>query len=118
MVARVDEYRSKRALPPTVIVHVGDNGPVYSGDFEALRDALAGTPHIVVVNARVERSWQDQVVAQTADSVRTWRQATLADWFVNSSYDMLSDGVHPDANGCAAFTNVVVDALKRSAKKA
>jgi peptidoglycan/LPS O-acetylase OafA/YrhL len=117
-VARIDEYRSRRALPPTVIVHVGDNGPVYSGDFDALRDSLAGIPHVIVVNARIERSWQDQVLGQTADSVRAWRQATLADWFVNSSYDMLSDGVHPEGSGCAAFANVIVDALKRSARKA
>jgi peptidoglycan/LPS O-acetylase OafA/YrhL len=111
-IERLAEYRAQGALPPTVIVQLGDNGPVWYSNMQRLRAVLGGVPHVVIVNVRVARSWQNEVNSELASFLSTWPQAVLANWYAHSSEGLLVDGVHPSVPGRSIYASVVVDALR------
>ena len=49
------------SCPSTVVIQVGNNGPVYYDELDAIRDALQGVGHVYFVNVEVPRSWQGEV---------------------------------------------------------
>ncbi|HUJ55226.1 MAG TPA: acyltransferase family protein [Gaiellaceae bacterium] len=103
--------RNHHKLPPAVIVQVGDNGPTWYDDLVRLRHALGSVPDVVVVNVRVDRSWESEVNTALAAFVRAWPAAHLADWYGSSKDSDLSDGVHPWPYACTTYAHVVTQAL-------
>ena len=112
-IARLFAYRAAGSLPPRVIVHIGDNGPVYYADLLRLRSALAGVPLVVIVNVRVATSWQGEVNSELAQAVAGWHEATIADWYdASASPGALADGTHTTPAGATAFSALIVRALR------
>jgi peptidoglycan/LPS O-acetylase OafA/YrhL len=116
-ISRLAEYRAEGVLPPTVIVQIGDNGPVWYADLQRLHAVLRGVPHVVLVNVRVARSWQNEVNKALSGYVSSWPQAAIANWYGHSSEGMLVDGVHPSVAGRSIYASVVVDALREQAAR-
>ncbi len=117
-IARLAEYRAAGRLPSTVIVQIGNNGPVWYADMQQLRRVLRGVPRVVLVNVRLQRSWQNEVNQELKSYARTWPQAVLANWYTHSTWGMLSDGVHPSIAARPVYAAVVVNALKQITRKA
>jgi len=112
-IARLFAYRAAGSLPRRVIVHIGDNGPVYYADVLRLRAALAGVPLVVIVNVRVDTSWQSEVNSELAYAVKGWHEATIADWYDDSSGPgLLADGTHTTPAGAREFAAVIARALR------
>jgi len=111
-IQRIAEYRAHGALPQTVIVQIGDNGPVWFENLERLRSVLGGVAHVVLVNVRVDRSWQHEVNHTLEAFVPVWPQAVLANWYAHSSESLLVDGVHPSVAGRAVYAQTIVEALR------
>ncbi len=109
---RLADYKAEGQLPSTVVVQIGDNGPVWYADMQHLRKVLAGVPRVVLVNVRIARSWEGEVNHELAEYARGWPQAVIANWYGNSSQAMLSDGVHPAVSARPVYARVIVDALK------
>jgi peptidoglycan/LPS O-acetylase OafA/YrhL len=110
---RLIGYRSAGTLPRRVIVHIGDNGPVYYADWQRLKAALAGVPLVILVNIRVDRSWQGEVDRELRETVAGWRHATIADWYdASGAPGTLVDGVHTSAQGARRFAAVINGALQ------
>ncbi len=112
-VTRFEHYRHSGGLPPAVVVQLGDNGPAWYQDLVRVRHVLRGVPHVVVVNVRVDRSWEGEVNQAIASFLRGWPQATLADWYGKSSDSELSDGVHPWPYACTSYARVIAAALQQ-----
>jgi peptidoglycan/LPS O-acetylase OafA/YrhL len=112
-IQRIAEYRAHGALPQTVIVQIGDNGPVWFENLERLRSVLGGVAHVVLVNVRVDRSWQHEVNHTLEAFVPVWPQAVLANWYAHSSESLLVDGVHPSVAGRAVYAQTIVEALRK-----
>ncbi len=113
-ISRLAEYRAHGDLPPTVIVQIGDNGPVWYSNLQRLREVLSGVQHVVLVNVRVARSWQGEVDKALAEYVSSWPQAVLANWYSHSSESLLVDGVHPSVAGRAIYAGVVLEGLREA----
>jgi hypothetical protein len=112
-IARLFAYRAAGSLPRRVIVHIGDNGPVYYADLLRLRSALAGVPLVVIVNVRVDTSWQSEVNSELAYAVKGWHEATIADWYDDSAAPgLLADGTHTTLDGARAFAGVIARAVR------
>jgi peptidoglycan/LPS O-acetylase OafA/YrhL len=111
---RLAQYRASGRLPSTVIVQIGDNGPVWYADMQHLRRVLKGVPRVVLVNVRLARSWQSEVNSELKTYAQHWPQAVIANWFDHSSQAMLTDGVHPSIADRSVYANVVFDALKQA----
>ncbi|HEY7965479.1 MAG TPA: acyltransferase family protein [Solirubrobacteraceae bacterium] len=111
-IGRLFAYRAAGSLPRRVIVHIGDNGPVYYADVLRLRQALAGVPLVVIVNVRVSTSWQDEVNNELAYAVKGWHEATIADWYAASSAPgVVVDGTHTTPRGADVFAAVIARAI-------
>jgi len=111
----IDAYRKEGKLAPTVVVQMGNNGPVYYADLTALRSALAGVPRVYLVNVEVPRSWQDEVNSELAMFIKGWPQATLVDWHTTVSGDiggLTYDGIHLKPAGQQLYTNLIRKALQ------
>jgi peptidoglycan/LPS O-acetylase OafA/YrhL len=109
---RLFAYRAASSLPRRVIVHIGDNGPVYYADLLRLKAALAGVPLVVIVNVRVATSWQREVNSELAQVVQGWHEATIADWFdASSAGGAVADGTHTTTDGARLFADLISRAL-------
>jgi hypothetical protein len=110
---RLDAYRQAGAMPPNVVVQIGDNGPVWYADLMRLKQALRGVPDVIFVNVRVPRSWQGEANNAVTQFVHSWHHAHIADWYsVSGAPGLLWDGLHPDAQGSTLYANVVARALR------
>jgi peptidoglycan/LPS O-acetylase OafA/YrhL len=115
-ITRLFAYRAADSLPKRVIVHIGDNGPVYYADVLRLKQALAGVPLVVIVNVRVDTSWQGEVNSELADAVKGWHEATIADWYdASTAPGLLADGTHTTPEGARAFAGVIARAIHHPA---
>jgi peptidoglycan/LPS O-acetylase OafA/YrhL len=111
-IKELNRLRSKHRLPKTVVLQVGNNGPLWYHDLVDLRHALRGIPHVVVANVRNDTSWQDESNHALVNWLHDWHSAHLADWYGASTPRMLQDGTHPWPYGCAIYAHVIADALR------
>jgi hypothetical protein len=112
-IARLFAYRAAGTLPPRVIVHIGDNGPVYYADLVRLKAALTGVPLVVIVNVRVATSWQSEVNSELGQAVSGWHEATIADWYdASAGGGAVGDGTHTTIAGARLFAALIARALR------
>ncbi len=111
-IARLFAYRAAGSLPRRVIVHIGDNGPVYYADLVRLREALQGVPLVVIVNVRVATSWQDEVNSELPQVLQGWHEATIADWYdASAGSGTVADGTHTTPLGARLFAALIARAI-------
>jgi peptidoglycan/LPS O-acetylase OafA/YrhL len=108
----LQRYRRQHDLPKNLVLQIGNNGPLWYRDLVRLKQALHGIPDIVVVNVRNDTSWESESNHALASWLHDWRAAHLADWYGNSTANMLSDGTHPWPYACRAYARVIADALR------
>jgi peptidoglycan/LPS O-acetylase OafA/YrhL len=108
----LNRLRARHRLPKTIVLQVGNNGPLWYPDLVRLRRALRGIPEVVVVNVRNATSWQGESNHALVGWLHDWRAAHLADWYGNSTNKMLSDGTHPWPYGCTIYAHVIADTLR------
>ncbi|HKU56723.1 MAG TPA: acyltransferase family protein [Gaiellaceae bacterium] len=108
----LQRLRRHHKLPKTVVIQVGNNGPLWYGDLTRLRHALRGIPDIVVVNVRNSTSWQDESNHALVGWLRDWHAAHLADWYGSSTNKMLSDGTHPFPYACWNYARLIENTLR------
>jgi hypothetical protein len=122
-VARIEEIAAAGGLDnvDVVVIHLGTNGNWGAGDFDRMMNSLRDVPLVVVVNARMPRSWQNSVnlylVAETRDydnvALLDWnkignsRAALEGDWFAD-------DGFHLNASGRRAYASAILNIVVRS----
>jgi peptidoglycan/LPS O-acetylase OafA/YrhL len=108
----LQRLRRHHKLPNTIVIQVGNNGPLWYHDLVRLRHALHGIPDVVVVNVRNSTSWQDESNHALGTWLHDWPAAHLADWYGNSTTKMLSDGTHPWPYACTIYARVIADTLR------
>jgi peptidoglycan/LPS O-acetylase OafA/YrhL len=108
----LDRLRAHHRLPKTIVIQVGNNGPLWYRDLVKLKRALRGIPVVVVVNVRNDTSWQDESNHAIVSWLHGWPAAHLADWYGNSTTNMLQDGTHPWPYGCTIYARVIADTLR------
>jgi peptidoglycan/LPS O-acetylase OafA/YrhL len=114
-IADLQRYRRHHKLPQTIVIQVGNNGPLWYQDLVRLRHALHGIPDVTVVNDRNSTSWQDESNHALGSWLHDWPGAHLADWYGNSTSKMLSDGTHPWPYACRIYAHVIADTLRSAA---
>lgn len=108
----LQRLRRHHELPQTIVIQVGNNGPLWYRDLVRLRRALHGIPDVVVVNVRNTTSWQDESNHALVTWVHDWPVAHLADWYGRSTSNMLSDGTHPYPYACTIYARVIAQTLR------
>src|SRR2546421_3559321 len=111
-VKELSRLRAHHRLPTTLVIQVGNKGPLWYRDLVKLRTALRGIRDIVFVNVRNSTSWQDESNHALDNWLHDWGVAHLADWYSHSTNNMLSDGTHPWPYGCRIYARVIADTLR------
>ena len=107
-------YHDLGLLGTDVIVQLGTNGEVNPADFDRMMGILSGARKVVIINAHVDRPWEQQVNDELAAGVKQYKNAVLLDWHGYGDahpeffYD---DGIHLRPNGAAAYAQFVAKAL-------
>jgi peptidoglycan/LPS O-acetylase OafA/YrhL len=110
----IDWFAANGKLGQVVVVHLGNNGTVSADTVDDVLDRLGTVPRVVVVNVRVDRSWQDSVDATLAARVPAHPNAVLLDWYAASDghpeyfYD---DGTHLRPDGATQYAALIKSAV-------
>jgi hypothetical protein len=114
-VALVQANRAAGSLGSTEIIGLGNNGTVTPAGFNDMMAALAGVPNIVVIDVRVDRSWQNSDNAVLRAGVTANPNVHFVDWYAYSAghtgwfYD---DGTHLRPAFAGNYAALVAAALK------
>jgi hypothetical protein len=107
----VQADRAAGTLGSVLVVELGTNGTVTSGDVDAMMQAAAGVKRVVFVNVDVPRSWEASDNATLASGVARYPGvAVLADWYSMSSSHpewFNADQVHLQPAGAAALAGLI-----------
>jgi peptidoglycan/LPS O-acetylase OafA/YrhL/lysophospholipase L1-like esterase len=113
VIALLEGYRASGQLPDTVVLQLGNNGPLLSDQMDELHDAMRGVEHIFLINDEAPVSWEGESNGALQDAADEWENTTLLDWhdIANSDSSLTSDGIHLTPSGIEAYSNLIVDAL-------
>lgn len=109
----IERLKSEGQLGPTVVVQVGINGTVTDDNLRSIVDAAEGR-RVLIINARVPRSWQDGNNELVGDLVPELPNAGVIDWYTYSDGHrdwFLDDGVHLTETGRKAYADLIMEAV-------
>lgn len=106
-------YRDAGQLGDVVVVHMGTNGLITSGEFDALMDALRSVKRVVVVNVKVPRRWEGPDNDEIRAGVARWPNAVMLDWNAEGNAHpqwFWDDGYHLRPEGAAVYADLIAKA--------
>ena len=66
-------------------------------------------PLVVIVNVRVDTSWQSEVNSELRQTVAGWHEATIADWYdASAGGRAVADGTHTTIAGARSCSPRVI----------
>jgi peptidoglycan/LPS O-acetylase OafA/YrhL len=97
-----------------LIIQMGDNGPLYSDEMEALRKATSNVGELFLITDHAPVSWQDESNHALAEAAATWPHTTLIDWgpVAAAHENLLWDGIHLTPGGAGVYTRLIVHTLR------
>jgi peptidoglycan/LPS O-acetylase OafA/YrhL len=105
----VQWYVSNGKVPGPLIVHAGTNGTFSDEDLDRIFE-MAGNREVLLVNAKVERPWQDLVNQRMAAAAERHSNAVLVDWHALSESHpewFAPDGAHLRPAGARAYADLI-----------
>jgi hypothetical protein len=110
----IQDYKNRGVLGQDVIVQLGTNGTIDPGLFDHMMDILSDRKKVVIINAKVPRSWEDEVNTTLASEVPKYKNAVLLDWhgFASAHPEFFyDDGVHLRPDAWQPYADFVAGAL-------
>lgn len=103
------ERRAARTLPPTVIVQIGNNGPITRPQMDELMQTLSGVQRVVLIDLHVPLAWESANNAMISDAVSRNPNARLVSWHAASDArgDIFWDNIHLRPEGVALYVNLI-----------
>jgi peptidoglycan/LPS O-acetylase OafA/YrhL len=98
-----------------LIIQMGNNGPLYSEEMEALREATRGVGELFLVNDLAPVSWSEESDEKLAEAAETWPHTELIDWHsvVDGHQDSLTwDGLHLTPAGAGAYARLITQVVR------
>ncbi|MGE3857029.1 MAG: acyltransferase family protein [Dehalococcoidia bacterium] len=105
------ERRADGRLPATVIVQLGNNGPITRPQMDELMQVLREVPRVIVVDLHVPQPWEGPNNVMLADAVAKWPNARLVAWHsaASSSTNLFWDNLHLRPEGVALYVNLIAE---------
>jgi lysophospholipase L1-like esterase len=103
------------ALRPVVVIGLGTNGTVTTGQIRQLVAVIGPNRMLVLINTFVPRPWQDSDNQVLAAAGREYANVVLANWYAAIEYHtnlLWGDGVHPRPAGAPLYASVVASAVQ------
>ncbi len=109
------QRRAAGQIGDVVVVQIGNNGPLRSGDFDEIMRILSGSREVVFVNVKVPRRWEGPNNKVLAEGVGRYPNAVLVDWYGFSRERpqlFWDDGMHLRPEGAQAYTGLILRTIK------
>jgi peptidoglycan/LPS O-acetylase OafA/YrhL len=110
------QLNAQGRLGDVVVVHLGTNGPISSGDMTQMMEALAGVPQVLLLTIDVPRDYTAGNNSLVYETVNTYPNVSLLDWAGlstscpgNCFYD---DGFHLRPDGQVYYAALIDGALQ------
>jgi peptidoglycan/LPS O-acetylase OafA/YrhL len=96
-----------------LIVQMGNNGPLYGDEMEALRKATSEVGELYLITDHAPVSWQEESNHALEEADATWPHTTVIDWapIAAAHEGLLWDGIHLTPGGAGVYTRLIVHAL-------
>ncbi len=113
-VALVRQLRREGRTPNAVIIQMGNNGPLYGEDMEAIQKATANVGQLFLINDHAPVSWIDESNDAIAEAGADWPQTTVIDWaaVAVAHEDLLWDGIHLKPSAAALYAQLIDKAVR------
>jgi peptidoglycan/LPS O-acetylase OafA/YrhL len=97
-----------------LVIQMGNNGPLYGDEMEALRKATSGAGELFFITDHAPVSWQDESNHALAEADATWPHTTLIDWapVAAAHEDLLWDGIHLTPAGAGVYTRLIAHTVR------
>ena len=102
-------------LAPTVVIHIGNNGPFSARQFDEMMSVL-GNRRVIFMTVRVARDWEGPNNVVIREGVKRYPNAELLDWHAASASHpewFRDDGLHTSEAGAKAYASMIAQALDR-----
>jgi peptidoglycan/LPS O-acetylase OafA/YrhL/lysophospholipase L1-like esterase len=92
-----------------LIIQMGNNGPLYGEEMEALRKATSNVGELFLINDHAPVSWQDESNQVLGEADATWPHTTLIDWapVAAAHENLLWDDIHLTPAGAGVYARMV-----------
>jgi peptidoglycan/LPS O-acetylase OafA/YrhL/lysophospholipase L1-like esterase len=97
-----------------LIIQMGNNGPLYGDEMEALRKAGSNVGELFLVTDHAPVSWQDESNHALEEADATWPHTTLIDWapVATAHETLLWDGIHLTPAGAGVYTRLIARTVR------
>jgi peptidoglycan/LPS O-acetylase OafA/YrhL len=113
-VAIVQRLRRQGHSPDALIIQMGNNGPLYGEQMEAIQRATSKVGHLFLINDQAPVSWVDESNNALAEAGRDWPHTSVIDWksAAESGQGLLWDDIHLTPAGAAVYARLVSAAVR------
>ncbi len=113
-VALVRQLARAGKTPNAVIIQMGNNGPLFGEDMEAIQQATAKVGQLFLINDHAPVSWIDESNDALAEAGEDWPHTTVIDWaaVATAHEDLLWDGIHLSPAAASLFARLVSRAVR------
>ena len=109
----VQQLRREGHHPNAMIIQMGNNGPLYSEDMEAIQKATADVGQLFFINDHAPVSWVEETNHALVEAAADWPHTTLIDWrsVAEENEDLLWDGIHLKPAAAGLYARLVSAAV-------
>jgi peptidoglycan/LPS O-acetylase OafA/YrhL len=110
----VQQLRREGHHPNALIIQMGNNGPLYGEDMEAIQKATPEVGEVFLINDHAPVSWIDESNHALAEAGEDWPHTTLIDWaaVAAENEDQLWDGIHLKPAAAGLYARLVNEAVR------
>jgi peptidoglycan/LPS O-acetylase OafA/YrhL len=110
----VRQLRHEGHHPNAMIIQMGNNGPLYGEDMEALQKATSEVGELFLINDHAPVSWIDESNQALEEASVDWPHTTLIDWasVATENEDLLWDGIHLKPAAAGLYARLVNKAVR------
>ncbi|HEX8753244.1 MAG TPA: acyltransferase family protein [Solirubrobacterales bacterium] len=96
--------------PEAMIIQMGNNGPLYGDEMEAIQKATSDVGQLFLINDHAPVSWQEESNHALAEAAEDWPHTTLIDWASladSAPESWFWDGIHLTPQGAGNYARLV-----------
>jgi peptidoglycan/LPS O-acetylase OafA/YrhL len=106
----VQRLKHEGHRPRALIIQMGDNGPLYGEEMEALQKASANLGQLFLINDHAPVSWVGESNHALAEAAEDWPRTTLIDWASlaeSGGESWFWDGIHLTPLGAGHYARLI-----------
>jgi peptidoglycan/LPS O-acetylase OafA/YrhL len=110
----VEKLKREGHVPDAMIIQMGNNGPLYGSEMEAIQKATAGVGELFLITDHAPVSWIDESNGALEEAAEDWPHTTLINWapVAAEHEDDLWDGIHLKPSGAGLYARLVSEVVR------